>query len=264
MKKMLKGFSLAELLIAMAIIAIIATLGVSISKQGIENAYNAYWYTGYRGLYDSLSEITYEGKSIINVTNAPLPIVSLNQNFISDMADLLNIQRANRQMPARIQDSASMTAPNGIMYTIQPSPDRLRDADGNFHNIVYIHMQVPQAKRNPINTTHFIYAPTLNSGMLIPYTPDNNSMDLQNRKDLLPFYVDDGISGKVIVSLNGTRSFQRRSFYSYREAYCRRYGSNLDTRSILAALGDTTRIDCTGFNKDLDGILKPENPKKVF
>ncbi len=47
------AFSLAELLIAMGIIAVVATMGVSISKKGVERAYNQYFYTGYNGLYST-------------------------------------------------------------------------------------------------------------------------------------------------------------------------------------------------------------------
>ena len=56
MKKLTqKGFSLAEILIALAIISVISTLGFSIAKKGIEDAYQGYFYTGYNGLYTALS-----------------------------------------------------------------------------------------------------------------------------------------------------------------------------------------------------------------
>lgn len=41
MKRFKSGFSLAEVLLALAIVAIIATLGFTMSRKGIEHAYNA-------------------------------------------------------------------------------------------------------------------------------------------------------------------------------------------------------------------------------
>ena len=49
-KKVKSGFSLAEVLIALAIISVIATMGFSIAKKGIANAYQGYYYAGYQGM----------------------------------------------------------------------------------------------------------------------------------------------------------------------------------------------------------------------
>ena len=56
MKKFLeKGFSLSEILIALAIISVIATMGFSIAQKGIANAYQGYYYTGYLGMNTALN-----------------------------------------------------------------------------------------------------------------------------------------------------------------------------------------------------------------
>ena len=280
MKKMLKGFSLAELLIAMAIIAIIATLGVSISKQGIENAYNAYWYTGYKGLYDSITETALGGESLLRIENPRdpfgrilLPVRRINPAFIDSMASLLDIRRNNIQWE---NGNVTLIAPNGIRYMITIPLGifvQSNDLAKQYSNVFIITMTIPQAKgRNVLRQTQFVYVPEYENGLLIPYTQNANSLDLQNRKDLLPFYPDDGRVGRVIRSLNGTSTFRKRSFYSFREVYCKRYQSNAEL------LGRATIINCNAYNNPQGiqipavnmanglgtSIIKFENPRKVF
>ena len=66
MKKIKTGFSLAELLIGLVIAAIIATMGMSIAKKGIENSYDAYIYTGYKGITDAITEANANGNTLYN------------------------------------------------------------------------------------------------------------------------------------------------------------------------------------------------------
>ena len=47
-KKLNKGFSIAELLIVMAIISIIAFMGINIGRKNIEKSYNYYFYNTYK------------------------------------------------------------------------------------------------------------------------------------------------------------------------------------------------------------------------
>ncbi|MBQ7126551.1 prepilin-type N-terminal cleavage/methylation domain-containing protein, partial [bacterium] len=90
------GFSLMELLLVMAIIAVILSIAFSVTKKGIENAYNRYFYTGYVGLYEALAET----------------MISIQPNgdpqFLDGVRSVLDgtLDNATR----------TITAPNGIRY----------------------------------------------------------------------------------------------------------------------------------------------------
>ena len=71
MKQLKKGFSLSELLIALAIISIISVLGITISKKGMEKAYNQYIYNAYSSIQYAIADARNQGHSIdeFNVNN---------------------------------------------------------------------------------------------------------------------------------------------------------------------------------------------------
>ena len=55
MNKIVKNaFSIAEILISLTIVSIVASMGFSIAKKGIADAYQGYFYTGYVGLDTAL------------------------------------------------------------------------------------------------------------------------------------------------------------------------------------------------------------------
>ena len=64
--KKTKGFSLAEVLIALAIVSIIATLGFTIAKKGIEDAYNLYIYTAYSSMQKVIIDANKRGDGAEN------------------------------------------------------------------------------------------------------------------------------------------------------------------------------------------------------
>ena len=65
MKKNIKlGFSLAEVLISVGIISVIATLGLPIAQKNIDQAYNKYVYTGAEALSLALEDA--ENRNIEN------------------------------------------------------------------------------------------------------------------------------------------------------------------------------------------------------
>ena len=185
MKKLTqKGFSLAEILIALAIISVISTLGFSIAKKGIEDAYQGYFYTGYNGLYTALS-IAKEDY----YTNPPnLDIKDLSPyykapEFVIHLKKILNLTDTPGTNEA--------TAPNGVKYTF------IRRGNGSDDTppLVDITMEVPSVKTDIINsnsrTVELIYTGThLISKVSIPY--NNNKLksgyvDIGNRLDLVAF-----------------------------------------------------------------------------
>ena len=78
MKNNKLGFTLAEMLIVFGIIAIILTLGITISKKGFDKAYNLYIYTAYDGIQDAISEANFNSQTAYTVPEKfMLSIVSL-------------------------------------------------------------------------------------------------------------------------------------------------------------------------------------------
>lgn len=122
-------------------------------------------------------------------------------------------------------------------------------------NAFPITMTVPQRQtrtNNGIATVHLIYI-DLKGGYLIPVT-DNESVDLQNRRDLLPAYIDNGKVGRnsnVVNRANWT--YERPAYRSYREAYCLLKG-----RTAINKV-----LSCDGISETQSGVLAIANPQKA-
>ncbi len=118
-----------------------------------------------------------------------------------------------------------------------------------------ITMTVPQRQtrtNNGIATVHLLYI-DLNGGYLIPVT-DDESVDLQNRRDLLPAYIDNGKVGRNsnIVNRNNW-TYERPAYRSYRETYCLLRG-----RTVINNV-----ISCDEISANQDGVLAIANPQKA-
>lgn len=341
MKKLKKGFSLAELLIALGIVAVIATMGFTISKQGIENAYNQYFYTGYKGIYDAITAASNDGLKVIpdraycgtislslesgssgsillcpgesytfyNVISNGYRMqtnhVFIRKDFFSYINNLLRSKTSYMATGNYINvenikitggTRGTFTAPNNIDYILSMSPDPTAvigapsaEVDYTktvvkettpktivytnngplYPSAVFITMTVPYVK-GKIGKACLLYLPEANDGMLIPLSSSfaADAVDLQNRKDLLPFYIDDGESGRVFINEDGTTSYQKRKFYSFREAYCKQ--NNNQNLSIKVSANTTVNVvSCDGIappgpDENITGIIRVENPKKVF
>ena len=80
MKKFKIGFSLAEILVCVAIIAVVATLGFSITKQSVARSYDLYIYNGYVSILNAFNELLIqnnyngENKDINPLTEAYSPV----------------------------------------------------------------------------------------------------------------------------------------------------------------------------------------------
>jgi len=255
MKSLKKGFSLAELLIALAIMSIIASMGITISKRGIERAYNMYFYTGYANLEDAINAAEKKEKSFIS-----------SETDCSDgakyIAKLFNGKCSidNSDRPQLI------TTPSGIAYKFYFD---------STSQIYYIAMIVPGIKKAAENVAYFIRYKDLKAynSILIPYqdTSQDGSLsgiNLQNRPDLIAFYTDDGITGKkqlvhvcdedgencTVVEETPDNS-SKPKYTSFLEAFCGIYG---DVPNYVTC-GSTTKDS----NK-AEHILRHINPRKVF
>lgn len=122
-------------------------------------------------------------------------------------------------------------------------------------NAFPITMTVPQRQtraNNGFATVHLLYI-DLNGGYLIPVT-DAASVDLQNRRDLLPAYIDNGKVGRNSNIINRSNwTYERPAYRSYRETYCLLRG-----RTVINNV-----ISCDGISANQDGILAIANPQKA-
>ena len=82
MKKIKKGFSLAEILIAVGIISVIATIGFSITTKGIDKAYDLYIYNGYNSLTNAINDV--------NARELILDTSSVDTPFFVHLTDLFD------------------------------------------------------------------------------------------------------------------------------------------------------------------------------
>ena len=236
MKKNKKGFSLAEILLTLGIVAVIATLGFTATKKSIDNAYNLYIYTGYKGLTDAIFNANYKGLKIEDTPNE-------NSNaFLDDIASTLNTTRQEKLIEA----------PNGVSYifefeTIAAGP--------KYHTITFI---VPYKKfvnngnevKENLSFELRYYYDIFN--IILPTSGiDNNGsgINIFTRKDLLPFYIDNGRVGRRIEGV-----YQPKEYISWQEAWCR----------VKDSIGlDVHSAGCAGIPSQ-NGFLKFENPRKAF
>ena len=94
MKKINRGFSLAEVLIAVGIASVVATLGFSVAKRNLEQAYKGYVFNGYNSLQMALLDAKERKLS----------------SFQEQESHVVNLMNATRNSDGVI------TAPNGIKY----------------------------------------------------------------------------------------------------------------------------------------------------
>ncbi len=253
MKNLKKGFSLAELLIAIAIISVIAIMGTSIAKNNIERAYNLYVYTGFKGLQDGIADANSQG---------------INMASPSEMAGhLYNLFTNKEASISPTNGYYKVTASNNIQYNIYTDSDTVNDLG----TIYYIAMQIPYVKKKD-SSTQTVCLQYIDSSKtafaLYPVDEFKSSCStsasfsaIQDRIDLLPFYIDDGFTGRYAPDINNNNDkkmkYYKKTFYSFREAACKSRG-DLDL--------DNANISCDDYNAVADavGFLRVENPRKAF
>ena len=89
MKKFKIGFSLAEILVCVAIIAVVATLGFSITKQSVARSYDLYIYNGYVSILNAFNELLIQTEYSENKNTNPLTEDSNTASkFSKEISDL--------------------------------------------------------------------------------------------------------------------------------------------------------------------------------
>lgn len=227
MKKL--GFTMVELLLCIAIIGVVSAMGMTITKKSTDRAYDLYFYNGYINLYNSIADIIAEGGAAtdINALNARLG--------------------TEETLPA---DNIIRTI-NGVTYEI--------DASNN------IKMTVPQKKTRTNSgraTVLFGYIAE-GDGYLVPLI-SGSDVDLQNRRDLLPAYVDNGIVGRVKPNASGNYTIDKQiAYYSYRQAYCSITGNSSINIGTEEEPNFILECPAIGGLTNQNGILKVANPSKA-
>ena len=114
-----KGFSLAEILIALAIVAIIAIFGFKIAEKGLERAYDMFYFTGYDGLTKTMFQIYNRSSDILDETGEDLG----NSEFLAQVQEFLD--GAKNTEESQVNNQApfgryTFTTPNKITYRFVP------------------------------------------------------------------------------------------------------------------------------------------------
>lgn len=223
------AFSLMEVLLVMGIIAVIIAIGFSISKRGVEKAYNQYWYTGYSALSDATMDAVLRGKMD---TSNPTASLGTYSKYIAETLMRSKNYSCN-------SSKASFTAPNGISYIIEPKT--------GFYQIT---MSIPQHKQKTVSRNQTIFIYNFAKAMIYPANisaPTSTQLSLYNRVDLLPFY----------IKLNDANTGTVTNFYGFKDAYC------LVDTSISANIDDIAKISCSA-TPSINGVIVPINPRKIY
>lgn len=250
--KLKNAFSLAEVLIAIAIISVILIMCFSITNQGLDRAYTRYIYTGYKGLSDAIKEASANNIEMVRESAAGrLKSMRIRNEYVEYICNLFN---------GTINGNNALycSTPNGIDYLF---------ANNSPLDAIKVTMYVPSRKKEANKTKDsidFYYLFTRPPYVLIPTS--GGDINLLERPDLLPFYVDDGNTGRVVNDPVMGEMYVAKQYLSASEAICSVYGkitSPINT-SPASSRRPVTIINCPDDVTRRFGIVKYENPQKAW
>ncbi len=258
MKRFSTGFSLAEVLIALGIISVIATLGFTISKKGVERAYDGYIYTGVSSISAAIAD-----------ANANIEEVK-EDNFIDNLPEYSEYIRG--LMNAGVNGNV-ITAPNGITFELSEFGEYSESGEAPFQQAILIKMTVPIKKRGNQTSSEYnlLYLPNTEYP-LIPYNPETRDLEpIADRPDLLAYYRDDGRVGRYDPMTN---LYNPITYGSFREIACAAHGTitlpnfiQSNNRGggngVPAAPAPRTVLNCNGVPVQGGSVIL-ENPRKAF
>ncbi len=253
MKSIKKGFSLAEVLIALTIVSIIATLGFTIAKKGIEDAYNLYIYTAYSSMQKVIIDANKRGDGAEN-------------NYDKFVERIISTFSSEKDEDNSTASATRFKTSNNVQFEISKLGKYESVLDGREHSIISIKMILPSVRKASKEncTLSFVYRPQYPQEGLVPYTSlitEVNDINLNERRDLLPFYIDG--------NKNNTGS-KKKKYYSYEDAYCRVIDSyandnTYDSFSDIETISDKIKFNCNiSDNEKTFGAIKVANPRKIF
>ena len=248
MKNLKFGFSLAELLIAIAIMAVVSVMSLQIAKHGMDHAGNMYFYNAYKGLDLAIRDANHSG---IKMNDSEAIDSNANKAFFNKLADTLVVDNSKMVYNG---NTFTMTAKNGVSYEF--------NGISSSSHTCSVTIITPMRSQN--NRAYCMYV--IDDEMLVPAETANNLInngyiDLLNRRDLLPAYLANGVRGKVryFADTNTLAPYVPNTYTSYKQAYCTAKGSLVK--------GPMTVIDCAGINMDPNearSMIKVANPQKVL
>ena len=216
---------------------------MSISKQGMQDAMNLYYYNGYKGMSDAIDYSMDKAGSFRNRMIAEA--FGFNPNDVP--------ANGNFVLPAK----------NGITYS--------RIQADEINTPIVLQMEFP----NTSGTTQvrMFYTEADGNGLLVPGDAtfdDGTVIQLYNRKDLLPFYIDNGTVGRYIQNVgNGGVNAGNEwggdiTYRSFHDAYCRMSTNRLsnDVRNRIQNRVSGSAVNCAAGAQL--GILRVANPKKAY
>ena len=256
------GFTMAELLLCIAIIGIVSAMGMTITKKSTEKAYNLYFYTGYVNLYNAIADAVESGEDDypdgrctgMSSTGMPDNKPTDETPFVQHIAKVLGVDEGELEPNG---GSGSFTTKNGIEYRF------VNQASCPGANAARIYMYVPAAKTRNNNGqigTELFYMSDIQQLVPTSYTLQNGNnkiISLQKRRDLLPAYIDDGRVGRNNTLNRANWEYERPIYGSYKDVFCSIYG----TDKIIPQAIDCT--DVTSIAPDSTGVLKVVDPRKA-
>lgn len=221
-----RGFSLAELLIALAIVSIIATMGLTIGKKSVAKAYDNYIYEGYKTLFDAICYIQALELELVSKTEEEDDDkYIISPVFINELKDIFSDEDSTTN---------TINTVNGIKYQVLYDGQSPESIPERVEHIITIKMTIPYVRRKDSSTADICLAflPEDEYGILIPYEKgphcktSEEFSNIQNRKDLLTFWIrdDDDIVGNTNVDREDYVAIQ---YYSALVAICKNFGGNL-------------------------------------
>lgn len=255
MKRKKLGFSLAEVLIAVTIAAIIATMGFTIAKKGVARAYDGYIFAGYSAISDAIYDA-------VNFNNGSkfTDCASLDPDVCNNTKRMLEMLSGRHVSYNAANNELDFDVPNGIHYKIYRFGARhgesALDENVDWVQDYRILMTVPSVKTRTGNTQSICMSYQIDSAyenILLPFSDDSSSFkdphctrsdmipEIENRIDLLPFYIDDGRRGKTIAGV-----YQTKRYRPAKEAICRVYGRDIWSANELSSAQEVL-FDCDGI-----------------
>lgn len=222
-----KGFSLAEVLISVGIVSVIATLGFSVARTNLDRAYNMYVYTGAKYLSDAITDAEIRG------------LADDADELRDHLQDLFNARIDN--------NSGELITRNGISYNI----NQVASVANTNKPIYRIVMHVPERRtaggNPPVDYVFFHVNDNQRYPALFPQE------DLDTRIDLLKYY----------IRIPGVPDNPReRNYFSFRDVAC---GYLEDSVSLTISEEENLPIlDCQNANAPQqvpeNGILTMARP----
>lgn len=231
MKK--SGFTIVELLLCIAIIGIVSALGMNIAKKSTAKAFNLFFYSAYVNLTDAINYA--EENRADEYDNALADVTAFKKNLVAALSKTDNTGKAT-------SSGDTIETSSGIKYTIGA-------CNASRCNIT---AEIPQAKTrtNGGHTTFRVsYIPSRD--LLVPISGGN--VDILNRIDLLPVYIDDGLAG-------AEANAKPIRYYSFKTGYCALSGNaNLVFEEAVINCSDVPSVTPQPV-----GILKIGKPSNIY